>query len=97
VERGRGRYVAGPSASSSKSSSSFRSNISLSPTKQKVQKHSDFSEEYADSEVAIVLHNGQSIVGRIAEARRYWFKVVLNDRTILYINKAWIVYVSPKR
>ena len=88
--------VPGASSKSSKSSSSFRSNISLSPSKPK-QKHSDFSEEYADSEVTVVLHNGQSIVGRISEARRYWFKVVSSDGKILYINKAWVVYVEPKR
>jgi len=81
---------------SSKPSSSLRSNISLSPAKPR-QKHSDFSEEYGGSEVTIVLHNGQSIVGRIAEARRYWFKVVSSDGKILYINKAWVVCVEPKR
>jgi hypothetical protein len=67
------------------------------PSKQRVQKHSDFSEEYANSEVVIVLHDGQIISGRIAESRRYWFKVVTQDNKVLYVNKAWVVYVAPKK
>ena len=78
-------------------------NISLStktatqPSRQRVQKHSDFSEEYSNTDVVVVLHSGQSIVGRIAEARRFWFKVVSSDGKVYYVNKAWVVYVAPKR
>jgi len=73
-------------------------NISLTTKtgKQRVQRHSDFSEEYANSEVAIVLHSGQVINCRVVEARRYWFKVVTQDNKVLYVNKAWVVYVAKR-
>jgi len=77
--------------SSTKISRGFKN---ISP---KVQSYGDFSEEYTGSEVIIALHNGQVVTGRIVEARRYWLKVALSDRTILYINKAWIVHISPRR
>ncbi len=59
------------------------------------QKHSDFSEEYANSEVAIELHNGRTLTGRVVESRRYWIKLTADGSTY-YINKAWVVSVRPK-
>lgn len=83
--------VANPSPPSSKSRGGL---INLTPKKQK---HSDFSEEYMGSEVSVVLYNGHSIVGRVAEARRFWFKIIASDGKVYYVNKAWVVCVEPKR
>jgi len=64
---------------------------------RQAQKHSDFSEEYVLKDVVIALHNNHVVSGRVAEARRFWIKVVLQDNSVLYINKAWVVYIEPKK
>jgi len=57
-------------------------------------KHSDFSEEYVGHVVSITLVNGTVLKGMLAEARRYWVKVIA-DGKVHFVNKAHVVEVTP--
>ena len=70
--------------------------MSRTRARPKVQKRSDFSEEYKDYRLRVLLHSGEVVEGRLVEARRYWIKVVTEDRKrVFYINKAYVVYIEP--
>jgi len=71
--------------------------IAVKQSGRQVEKHSDFSEEYSGREVVIVLHNNHVVNGKIVEVRRFWIKALLSDGRMHYINKAWIVYIEPKK
>jgi small nuclear ribonucleoprotein (snRNP)-like protein len=71
--------------------------------KHRKRRH-DFSEEYMNKDVVIMLSTGEEVRGRLADATKYWFKVVvrnLNAKTelesidVIYINKAYVAYVKP--
>jgi hypothetical protein len=62
--------------------------------RRKPRFYSDFGDEVQGSYSLILLHNGESLEGKIIENRRYFLKVqVKND--LLYINKAFVVYIMP--
>jgi len=65
----------------------------LSSAGKKVQRHSDFSEEYVGREISVRLHDGSVVKGVLVEARRYWFKVKVSGK-IVYLNKAHVVFVE---
>jgi hypothetical protein len=54
----------------------------------------DFSHEYTGLKVKILTTAGV-IEGVIAEASRYWFKLVAGGDTV-YVNKARVVTVTPE-
>jgi hypothetical protein len=54
----------------------------------------DFGEEFEGSYCLILLPNNETIEGKVLQSRKYFIKVqVKND--VLYINKAFVVYISP--
>jgi len=64
----------------------------------------DFSEEYISKDVVIRLSTGEEVRGRLVDATKYWFKVIVrnpNAKTelesidVIYINKAYVAYVKP--
>lgn len=64
----------------------------------------DFSEEYMSKDVVIRLSTGEEVRGRLVDATKYWFKVIVrnpNTKTelesidVIYINKAYVAYVKP--
>jgi small nuclear ribonucleoprotein (snRNP)-like protein len=68
------------------------------------KKTQDFSEEYMSKDVIIRLSTGEEIRGRLADATKYWFKVIirkpnasseLESIDVIYINKAYVAYVKP--
>ena len=63
--------------------------------KEKPAKHSDFSEEYVDRFVEVLLVGGLKLQGKLVEARRYWIKLVTVTGAF-YVNKAHVVYVKPQ-
>jgi hypothetical protein len=64
--------------------------------KRKAAKPSDFSHEYREKTVVVVLAAGNPSVlrGRLEAASKYWVKLAIGQRT-LYVNKAWIVSIEP--
>ena len=57
-------------------------------------KHSDFSEEFTGRVVSITLVNGAVLKGTLAEARKFWLKVIVDGKAH-YINKAHVVEIAP--
>jgi hypothetical protein len=55
---------------------------------------SDFSHEYTGLKVKIPTTTGV-IEGVLAEASRYWFKLVAGGGTV-YVNKARVIIVTPE-
>jgi len=55
---------------------------------------SDFSDEYLG--ISVKINVDENIFeGRILEASRYWFKILLGDGRIIYVNKAYVKYLEP--
>jgi len=63
------------------------------PTKPK-PKPSDFSEEYAGRQVRILMGDGSTVEGVLVEARRFWLKVKVQGKGVLYINKGFVKWVE---
>jgi len=72
--------------------------------REKRKRRHDFSEEYVGKDVVIRLSTGEEVVGRLVDATKYWFKVVvrnpnakteLESRDVIYINKAYVACVKP--
>jgi hypothetical protein len=61
----------------------------------------DFSEEYLGRDVVVKLSTGEEVRGRLVEATKYWFKVLVGDparpEDVIYVNKAYVAYVRPGR
>ena len=62
--------------------------------KQKMKRQGDFSEEYQNRKIRVVLGDGEAVEGVLVEARRYWIKLEQKAGSsipqVLYVNKAWI-------
>lgn len=56
----------------------------------------DFSHEYLNNLVIIRLHDGTELSAIITKASRYWFRALVNGE-LIYVNKAYVVYVRPKK
>lgn len=63
---------------------------------QKPKKHEDFSHEYMNLPVVIKLASGDVINAVVIDGSRYWLKVRAADGKVMYINKAYVVSVSPQ-
>jgi small nuclear ribonucleoprotein (snRNP)-like protein len=73
--------------------------------KEKPRKRTEgFSEEYMNKDVIIKLSIGEEVRGRLVEATKYWFKILIGNPNTkaklesiddIYINKAYIAYIKP--
>lgn len=62
---------------------------------QRTGKPQDFSNEYKNKTVSVLLANGKEVVGILVEASRFWIKLQVGMK-VVYINKAWIVSIEPR-
>ena len=59
------------------------------------RKYEDFSHEYMGLNVTIKLATNEVVNCIVVDGSRYWFKVRAADGRIVYINKAYVVSVTP--
>jgi hypothetical protein len=60
---------------------------------EKRRKPNDFSDEYLNLKVRIVMDK-LDLEGKLLATSDYWMKLLSNDG-IIYINKAHIIYIKP--
>jgi len=61
---------------------------------KRVNKPSDFSDEYVNKRVVVRMHDNSEIEGLLLEARRYWFKVKDSNAGVVYVNKGYVKIVE---
>ena len=67
----------------------------VKPPKPKPKpKPSDFSEEYTGRMVKVVLGDGSTVEGVVAEARKFWFKVKVAGGKTYYVNKGYVKWIE---
>ena len=69
------------------------------PREKKPKPKDGFDDELANRRVKIVmLANGKAeeVSGTIVDAAKYWYKVLDDNGTVKYINKAFIVSIIPE-
>jgi hypothetical protein len=54
----------------------------------------DFGNEFENSYCLVLLGNGETIEGKVIESRKFFLKVQ-SKNDILYVNKAFVVYIMP--
>jgi hypothetical protein len=54
-----------------------------------------FDDEWVGRHVVILLANGKDLRGMLIDTSRYWVKLMDVNKNTLYINKAFIVHITP--
>jgi len=55
----------------------------------------EFLPELLGKKIAIKLHNGETIAGKLLEISRFWIKVEDVNGNVIQINKAFIAVIYP--
>jgi hypothetical protein len=62
--------------------------------KKKAKFFQDFGNELEGSYCMVLLGNNETIEGKVIESRKFFLKVQ-SKNDIIYINKAFVVYILP--
>jgi len=55
----------------------------------------DFLPELLGKKIAIKLHNGETIAGKLLETSRFWIKVEDTNGNVIQIHKAFMAVIYP--